>query len=261
VKPILAVADWRMTLAFIAAVALLGAFMKAVSLLCSGQRPRNFLFFIFSPLPSVNSLRRVDVASPGDVRRTLFRCGWTIAAFLFAHWVYWQLVRRLSLSGEWLSYLGAPLVWLMGEAGGPTVRAFYLLTGKRVPLPHDRVVVARTLAEFWGRRWNLWFSDWFRQVILHRQRRAPLRALVVVFLISGVMHEFVLNFSLWLTTGHAPFGSMMLYFGLQAAGILVERNCIRRRGTANACFVWLVVVGPAPLIVNEALLRTLQLWR
>jgi len=29
----------------------------------------------------------------------------------------------------------------------------------------------------------------------------------------------------------------------------------------NRCFVWLVVLGPAPLIVNEALLRTLQLWR
>lgn len=256
----LAVGNWKMTWAFVTAVAVLGLLMKAASLLCNRERPRGLPFFLLSPLASVDSLRRVGAVTMGVVRQTLLRCGWTISAFLLVHWVYWQLVATLNLSGWWLSYLGAPLVWLMGEAGGPVVRALYLTSGKLVPLPHDHVLAAGSLAEFWGQRWNVWFSDWFRQVIFRPCRRMPVQAMVVVFLISGAMHEFVLNFTLWLITNHAPFGSMMIYFGLQALGILAERKWFSKGTPMNRCFVWLVVLGPAPLIVNEALLRTLQLW-
>jgi hypothetical protein len=246
---------------FVATVVLLVSLMKAVSLLCCRQWPRSQLFFILSPLPSVDSLRRVEAATPCDVRRTFARCGLMVGAFLFAHWIYWRLVTALNLSGWWLSYLGAPLVWLMGEAGGSVVRALYLPTGRLVPLPHDHVLAARSVAGFWGRNWNVWFSDWFRQVIFRRWRARPVVALLLVFLTSGAIHEWVLNFNLWLIIGYAPFSSMVLYFGLQALGVLAERSWFANHPTAKAYFVWLVVLGPAPLIVGEGLLRTLQLWR
>jgi hypothetical protein len=250
-----------MTWAFAGSVALLGSSMKGVSLLCSRQPVCNRLFFILWPLASVDSLRRVAAVSGGAVRRTLTNSVLLVGAFLCVHWAYWRLVVALDLSGLWLSYLGAPLVWLMGESGGSIVRMFFLPTGKLIPLPHNRVLSARNLAAFWGRHWNIWFSDWFRQVIFWRWRARPVTAVVLVFLISGAMHEFVLNFNLWLITGHAPFGSMMLYFGVQALGILVEQKWFSKRALINRCFAWLVVLGPAPLIVNEGLLRALHLWR
>jgi hypothetical protein len=51
---------------------------------------------------------------------------------------------------------------------------------------------------------------------------------------------------------------MVLYFELQALGILIERR-MRHRGV-RLVLVWLFVFGAAPLIVNEGLLRVLHLW-
>jgi len=256
----LAPGNGRMTWTCAASLALLAALMKSLSLLGPGRRVRNRLFFISSPLVSVDSLRRVGIATPGDVGRTLLRCGVTMGAFLFAHRLHGWLAATLNLSGWSLSYLAAPFVWLTGEAAGSVVRLLYLPTGRLVPLVHDHALAARSIAGFWGQGWNVWFSDWFRQMIFRPWHRMPVQAVVVVFLISGLMHEFVLNFTLWLITNHAPFGSMMIYFGLQALGILAERKWFSKGTPMNRCFVWLVVLGPAPLIVNEALLRTLRLW-
>ena len=58
----------------------------------------------------------------------------------------------------------------------------------------------------------------------------------------------------------ASLGSMMLYFLLQAVGILVERRWLKGRARLSVVFVWLVVFVPAPLVINEGLLRTLHLW-
>ena len=250
-----------MTWAFVATVAALGFLMKALSLRCARRPVRNRLCFILSPLASVDSWRRVVMATADDVRQTFIRCVLATGAFLICHWIYRRLVTTLNLSGWSLSYLGAPLVWLMGESGGSIICALYLPTGRLMPLPHDAVLAARSVADFWGKRWNAWFSDWFRQVIFRRWRARPVTALMLVFLVSGLIHEIVLNLNLWFLTGHAPFGSMMLYFGVQPLGILAERNWLTNYPKVNVGFAWLIVLGPAPLIVNEALLRALQLGR
>jgi hypothetical protein len=116
------------------------------------------------------------------------------------------------------------------------------------------------VADFWGRRWNLWFSDWFRFAIFSRLRNRPRLALLLVFAVSGLMHEWVVNLPLYLVIGRPLFGSMMLYFLLQAGGVLVERQFLKHPSAARAAFAWLVVIGPAPLILNEGLLRVLHLW-
>src|SRR6476661_8434017 len=96
VSPILATADWRMSWVFVATVVLLVSLMKAASLLCCRQQPRSPLFFLLSPLASVDSLRRVGAVASGDVRQTFARCGLMVGAFLFAHWTYWRLVTALD---------------------------------------------------------------------------------------------------------------------------------------------------------------------
>jgi hypothetical protein len=74
------------------------------------------------------------------------------------------------------------------------------------------------------------------------------------------MHEWVVNVPLWFITGRVLFGTMMLYFLLQAAGILVERRFLKGRAHWKVAFAWLIVFVPAPLLINEGLLRALHLW-
>jgi hypothetical protein len=74
------------------------------------------------------------------------------------------------------------------------------------------------------------------------------------------MHELVINLPLWFVTGRVLFGTMMLYFLLQGAGILVERRFLKWRTCWRIAFAWLIVFGPVPLIINEGLLRALHLW-
>jgi D-alanyl-lipoteichoic acid acyltransferase DltB (MBOAT superfamily) len=125
---------------------------------------------------------------------------------------------------------------------------------------HRRPWTARSIAEFWGSRWNLWVSDWFRHVIFRPLRHRPVLTLILAFAISGLLHEWVINVPLFCVTGRALFGSMMLYFLIQAAGILLERLLFRKHARMMVLFTWLVVFVPCPLILNEGMHRVLHLW-
>ena len=74
------------------------------------------------------------------------------------------------------------------------------------------------------------------------------------------MHEWVTNFTLYHVTGRALFGSMMICFLLQAVGILLERYFLKGHPRLMRAFIWLVVLVPVPLVLNEGLLRVLFLW-
>jgi hypothetical protein len=137
---------------------------------------------------------------------------------------------------------------------------FLLPCGYLLPALHCRPWAARSIADFWGNRWNLWASDWFRYVIFGRLRRRPMFALFLVFAASGIMHECVINFPLYCVTGRVLFGTMMIYFLLQAVGILVERYFLKGHPRLLMTFVWLVVFVPSPLVLNEGYLRALLLW-
>ena len=93
-----------------------------------------------------------------------------------------------------------------------------------------------------------------RQVVFRPLQSRPVFALFLVFLLSGIIHEWVINMPLYIVTGRNCFGSMILYFLLQAVGILIERKT-RNRG-ARIFLLWLFVFGfAAPLMINEGMLR------
>lgn len=211
--------------------------------------------FKFAPFPSPASARRALPWSAGPrlIRRFLV----ALCACVAAYWLYWKFVAGLPPL-VW-SYAGAFVLWLVSEALGSLAPFLAAPTGRLLPLPHGgSPPLARSLSEFWGRRWNAWTSDWFRQMIFHPLRHRPVLALISVFFVSGVLHEWVINFSLYVVTGRDCFGSMMIYFLLQAVGILLERRV--RDPCVRVLFVWLFVLGPAPLFVNEGMLRVMGLW-
>ena len=103
-------------------------------------------------------------------------------------------------------------------------------------------------------------SDWFRFAIFAPMRRRPVLSVWITFFVSGLLHEYVLNFTLWIATGRNLFGTMMLYFLLQAAGVLIERRLIKGHPRVNRVLTWLIVLAPVPLVFHESMLRALHLW-
>jgi len=249
--------DWQMTVLFLLALALLGFAMKLVALLLSvdTHAGRPFMSWIL-PLP--NSIARSRPVA--GVQSVLFRVALLFGAVLLSYWVYGQLVRGFDVRGILLSYVAVPILLLMTEFLVAVATLIFLPGGRLLPALHRRPWMARSIADFWGHRWNLWFSDWFRHVMFTRLRRRPMFALFLVFAVSGLMHEWVLNVPLYRLAGTALLGTMTVYFLLQAAGILVERNFLRGHPRLMKAFVWMIVVVPAPLVVNEGLLRVLHLW-
>lgn len=256
----LAAADWRMTLVFLLLLAVLVMALKLVGAAWKPPPAGTRVFFWICPLPAVESVARVTPVGKGAFIPMMARVTLAVAGFLAAHWLLWRAGRKLGWNGVGLSYLATPLVWLGTLSFASLAQLMYLPAGRLLPAVHDNVFAARGTAEFWGQRWDVWMSDWFRQVIFRPMRRRPALAVAVVFLVSGVVHEFVINFSLWLVTGRNQFGSMMAYFGLQAAGLFAEREWLAEHPRLKRAWTWIVVVGPAPLFVNEGFLRMLQFW-
>ncbi len=114
-------------------------------------------------------------------------------------------------------------------------------------------VMASSLSDFWGRRWNLAFRD-----LSHAYVFRPLvgslgvaGATMSVFVVSGVIHDFVIS----LASG-AGYGLPTLYFTIQGIGLLFERSRIARRfgigkGVMGRLYCAVVVLGPVGLLFHR----------
>jgi hypothetical protein len=232
--------------------------MKVIVLLSPGVSGARSWRFIFSPVLAPGSLAR---SQPFSAASAFFRRASLIfGALVLYYWIYWQLVPAFHLHGLVLQYLVTPAVLLMMETVAAIITMLWLPSGRLLPGIHRQPWAAHSVADFWGHRWNLWMSDWFREVIFQRMRRRPRLAMWLVFCLSGLLHEYGLNLTLWLVTGRNLFGTMMIYFLLQAVGLRLERRFLRNHPRINLLFTWLVVFGPAPLVFHESMLRSLHLW-
>jgi len=248
--------DWQVTSLNLLALAVMGLGMKGAVLLLPRSLAARSVQFVSSPVLAPNSLERSPPMR--DFPRFLLRGAGCLGVLLFYHWIYWKVVGAFQLRGFVLGYLAAPAVLLTTEVLLATITILWLASGRLLPALHRNPFAARSIAEFWGRRWNLWMSDWFRYVMFKPLRRHPLLAVWLVFVLSGLLHEYVLNLGLWLATGQKLFGTMMIYFLLQAAGMQIERRF--KNGPGKILFAWLIVFGPVPLVFHESMLRTLHLW-
>ena len=122
-------------------------------------------------------------------------------------------------------------------------------------------LLARSLADFWGNRWNTAFN-----VLADRYGFRPLTpligphaALAVVFLVSGLLHEAVISLP-----ARGGYGLPTAYFALQAAALFVERlPLLRNRPWPKRLLAWVVLVVPLgclfpPVFVRNVMLPMLQ---
>ena len=175
----------------------------------------------------------------------------------------WFAVPAIS-ADAWLlrGWLGMVGIIMMLHFGTFHLLALALQTANLNARPNMQApLLARSLADFWGRRWNTAFN-----VLAERYgfrpltpRIGPRAARAAVFLASGLLHEAVITLP-----ARGGYGLPTAYFALQAVGLFVERvTLIRRRPWLKRLFAWLVLLAPIgclfpPVFVRNVMLPMLQ---
>jgi alginate O-acetyltransferase complex protein AlgI len=112
---------------------------------------------------------------------------------------------------------------------------------------------SESLSEFWGRRWNLAFSELTASVVYRpvASRFGKGAALGVSFLWSGLLHEMALSVPV-----RAGFGLPTLYFVLHGALVSLERGLARAGwplgGPGGRVWTLFWLVAPLPLLAHAA---------
>lgn len=118
-------------------------------------------------------------------------------------------------------------------------------------------IMATSLTELWGTRWNLAFADAARRfIVTPLARRIGARSAgLAVFAVSGLVHETVISLP-----ARGGWGGPTSYFLLHAAGIAVERSALGirlglGRGVRGWLWTFVVAVAPLPLLFHAPFAR------
>jgi hypothetical protein len=136
----------------------------------------------------------------------------------------WGVARHIAhpLAAGWVGMVGLILVLHFGLFG--VLAMVWRALGVPVSPIMRAPIAATSLAEFWGRRWNLAFRDLAHHVVFTPvARRAGNRAAMwATFAASGLMHDAVIS-----VPAGVGFGLPTAYFLLQALGVTLERRADR----------------------------------
>jgi hypothetical protein len=165
---------------------------------------------------------------------------------------------RTPLTG-WVGMVGFVLALHFGLFG--LIAAALQTSGLPVEPIMRAPILAQSVAEFWGARWNTAFSYLARTFILRPlgRRIGVNRGLLIVFLVSGLVHEAVIS----LPAG-GGFGLPTGYFLLQGFSCILERSAIGRRigleqGLRGRLFTFAAVASPAFWLFHPAFVRNVFL--
>ena len=246
---------WFWMTVLVSALAMKLSSLKAARLALS---PMDFV--LLSPVFSTVSWKKKVAVDRALIRRILIRGVLLFLPFAASWRLYLTLVPPIRPSVLAQSYLALIPLYCMGEFASVVFEFVYLPTGWHFPAHHRFPPLSKTLAEFWGSRWATWVADWLRQMVFDRYRRRPVLGLFAAFFLSGLWHELLINVPLYLFYRVNVLGSMLLYFSIQALGILGERKFSLGEGLLHRVYTWAVVVIPAPLVMNEGVLRAVGLF-
>jgi alginate O-acetyltransferase complex protein AlgI len=133
-------------------------------------------------------------------------------------------------------------------------------SGRSVRPLMDAPLLAPSLGEFWGRRWNTAFAALAHRFVLDplRPRLGSASATMAVFLASGLVHDLVLTVPVG-----GGWGGPTLYFLIQGGAVLLERSRVAGSlglgdGSVGArVFVLALAILPLPLLLPSPVLLRL----
>ncbi|HYR28372.1 MAG TPA: MBOAT family protein [Thermoanaerobaculia bacterium] len=214
--------------------------MKVIVLIASGTRLRGLALVAFltsfGMRPSLFT-RRAPRDCGALTRRAAVNIG--IGAALIA------LARRFE--SPILALAALSLILHFGVIN--LVAAFWRRLGFAADATFHAPLRAKSLSEFWGRRWNAGFSEMVALTVQRplRERIGETGAIVTAFAVSGLLHELAISVPV-----RAGYGLPTLYFLLHGVLVAAEKRSGRVPGTL-ATLAWLAL--PAPLVFHPPFIR------
>ena len=148
---------------------------------------------------------------------------------------------------------GIILLYALGEFVNDLIHFYVLASGAAMRPMQETPIAARSLRDFWGKRWNRPVSAWLHRFVflpLARQHRPDL-GLFCAYLVSGAIHAWLA----WVALGaFAAFG-MAVFFGLQGVFILAEDRLQVRAWPVPLARAWTltILLATSPLIIGPYL--------
>ena len=176
-----------------------------------------------------------------------------IVRIVFGALLLFAIARRAHnpVFAGWIGMIGMILILHFGlfallSAGWRALRV-------HAPPIMDAPLRSRSVAEFWGRRWNGAFNDLALGLVFRPlARRVGVGvATVSAFGVSGIVHELVIS----LPAG-AGYGLPTGYFLLQGLAVIVQRKIATLRGAISGWLFTMIVVGaPAYWLFHPPFVR------
>jgi alginate O-acetyltransferase complex protein AlgI len=237
------------------AFALFFALKWATWLLAHGEtrpRTRSFAYlFLWPGMDAESFLAPATSVAPPTAQQWLVALAQTLAGAALL-WVVARCLPDIPLLRGWTGMLGAGLLLHFGSFR--LVALFWRWRGIDARPIMDAPLRSTSLAEFWGRRWNLGFRDLAHTLLFTPAQRAlgPAMATLVVFIFSGLIHDLVIS-----VPARGGYGLPTVYFLLQASGLLFERSRTGRRfglgrGGRGWLFTVVFVAAPACILFHPA---------
>ncbi len=177
-----------------------------------------------------------------------------IIGYLFILLCQYSLASQFNYFLSWiLALIGISLLFHFGLLS--FLRIFWLVLGFPVKPLFYFPWRARTLAKFWGFRWNTAFVEMTSASIFKplwkRTKASKALALMVTFIVSGLFHEIAITLPV-----QSGFGRPLGYFLLQGISVCLEKYLERRRPDIVKRFgrlwTWLILLLPLPLLFTPA---------
>lgn len=248
-------AEWAITIYYIITMFACAAAMKlsnAIVAKASGKELWTFLFF--SPVLSLKGWKSREPFSLSP----FFRSSSKFVGFGSATALYYlfavDFIAQTEINPILQAYICVFPFWCLVETTGAWTEISLAPFGIHLPPINRAPWRSRSLSEFWGKRWNRLFGDWFYQTCFRPFRRRPNFAMVVSFAISGLIHEFIVSVPLWAVYRRDVFGFMMAYFLIQAISVWIERRYLKSP-ISRRIWLWSALIIPLPLLFNEGTLR------
>jgi len=174
---------------------------------------------------------------------------WASAKTALGVVLLWVIARQIAadhaLLRGWIGLVG--LIFLLHFGSFHLVSLFWQAQGIEARPIMSNPIAAGTLSEFWGKRWNLGFRQLAHEFIFQPllRRTGAIVAGLVVFLVSGLIHDLVIS-----VPARGGYGLPTAYFLLQGLGVIFERSrwaghvALQRKLPARIFTLW---VTAAPL--------------